>query len=208
MIKVKVCGMRDRLNVQQVAGAGTDFLGYIFYPGSRRYVGAIPDNGMFKDLPAGIQKAGVFVDEQPEVILELAERYSLQLIQLHGAESPELCMKIRSAGLRVIKAFGIAAGFDFNNVVPYEQGCDFFLFDSKSKEYGGTGLPFVWDLLEGYRLQVPFYLSGGIGPEDAKAVREFTHPALYAVDINSRFEIAPGIKDADKVRKFIQELRK
>ena len=207
MISVKVCGLCDPLNIQAIAGTGPDYLGFIFYPGSKRYVGEDPDKSTFREVTAGISKVGVFVDEKPESILQLASRYTLQLIQLQGSEPAEYCEAIRSAGFRVIKAFGVAADFDFNSLGPYLPVCDYFLFDTKSDLHGGTGFRFNWDTLKQYNFEVPFFLSGGIRPEDAAAIREMHHPALYGADINSCFEIAPGIKDIDKVKSFIQKIK-
>jgi phosphoribosylanthranilate isomerase len=195
------------MNVQAIAGTGPDYLGFIFYSGSKRYVGDDPDKRTFREVTAGISKVGVFVDEKPENILQLASRYKLQLVQLHGSEPVAYCEAIRSAGFGVIKSFGVVTDFDFNSLGPYLPVCDYFLFDTKSDLHGGAGSKFNWDTLKQYSFEVPFFLSGGIGPEDAAAIREMHHPALYGADINSRFEIAPGIKDIDKVKSFIQKIK-
>ncbi len=207
MIKVKVCGLRDRINVRAVAAANPDYMGFIFYPGSKRYVGDSPDKDLFHEIPVKIKKVGVFVNEEPENILELAGKYNLNLVQLHGNESSDQCRTISSSGLRVIKAFGIGSDFDFERLVPYVPVCDYFLFDTQTELFGGTGLRFNWDLLSRYRLDLPFFLSGGIMVEDAGIIRSLSHPLLYAADINSRFEISPGIKDQDKVKSFIQKIK-
>jgi phosphoribosylanthranilate isomerase len=207
MIKVKVCGMRDRLNIQAIAAVGPDYLGFIFYQGSKRYVGINPDKVLFSEIPAGIKKVGVFVNEKPEIVLALANQYDLNLVQLHGDETAAYCRAIVSAGLSIIKAFGIGPGFNFESLVPYLPVCDYFLFDAQSGQHGGSGLQFNWQTLNLYQLEVPFFLSGGISYEDARAIRSLCHPALYAVDINSKFETAPGFKDIDKVKTFIQEIK-
>jgi phosphoribosylanthranilate isomerase len=150
---------------------------------------------------------GVFVNEKPERMLELASRYVLHLLQLHGSESPQYCQIIRSAGFKVIKAFGVDAGFDFINLAPYLPVCDYFLFDTKSDLHGGTGLKFDWEKMHKYNFDIPFFLSGGIGPNDTNAVREIKHPAFFAVDINSRFEVETGIKNVKQVKTFIKEIK-
>lgn len=207
MIKVKVCGMRDRMNIRAVTASGPDYMGFIFYPGSKRYVGNHPGKDLFQGIPVKIKRVAIFVNELPESILERAEQYNLSFIQLHGSESPDLCRKIGSSGLRVIKAFGIGSDFDFEKLLPYAPVCDFFLFDTQTERFGGTGLRFNWGLLNQYKLEVPFFLSGGISLEDAGMIRSLNHPLLHAADINSKFEISPGVKDPDKVKSFIQEIK-
>jgi phosphoribosylanthranilate isomerase len=207
MISVKVCGMRDPLNIHGVAGAGADYLGFIFYPGSKRYAGESLEKLTFLEATAGKLKVGVFVNEQPERVLALAGHYRLDLLQLHGNEPETYCDTIRKAGFGVIKTFGVEEGFDFGRLIPYLPVCDYFLFDKKSDQHGGTGRKFRWDILKEYPHSIPFFLSGGIGPEDAGAIREINHPAFYAVDINSRFELAPGMKDVDQVKSFIREIK-
>jgi phosphoribosylanthranilate isomerase len=208
MIKVKVCGMRDHRNVRSVISTGPDYLGFIFYPESPRFVGTNPDKGLFQEVPAGIRKVGVFVDEEPRNVLELAGQYNLNFVQLHGNESAAYCKTITAAGLGIIKAFGIGKAFDFESLRPYLPVCDYFLFDSRSDQHGGTGVRFDWNMLGLYTFDVPFFLSGGISCEDATNIRLLRHRSLYAVDINSRFESEPGIKDEGKVKSFIQEIKK
>jgi len=207
MIKVKVCGMRDPLNTQAVAGADPDYMGFIFHPGSKRFVGTSPDPVLFRMVPRHIGKVGVFVDEDPRQILNLAARLNLGVAQLHGNESVTCCRKIRSAGIMVMKAFGIAPGFDFTALMPYLPVCDYFLFDTKTSHHGGSGLQFNWDLLLQYGFDKPFFLSGGVGPGDEDAIAALKHPALWGVDINSCFENEPGIKDVDRVKTFITKIK-
>lgn len=199
--------MRDRQNIQAVISTGPDYLGFVFFPGSQRYVGKDPDKAVFLDIPAGIRKVGVFVNEEPENILALAGQYELNPVQLHGNESVAYCKVIAKAGLSVIKAFGIDRDFDFERLIPYLPVCDFFLFDTPSDQHGGTGHHFDWDILKRYKFEVPFFLSGGISCKDARAIRSLHHPSLFAADINSRFESVPGIKDIDTVKSFIQEIK-
>lgn len=199
--------MRDRMNIRAVTATGPDYMGFIFYPGSKRYVGDHPGKDLFKGIPVKINKVGIFVNELPENILERAEQNSLGFIQLHGSESSDLCRRIRSSGLKVIKAFGIGSDFDFEKLIPYTPVCDFFLFDTQTERFGGTGFHFNWDLLDRYKLEVPFFLSGGISLEDVGKIRSLNHPLLHAADINSKFEISPGVKDPEKVKSFIQEIK-
>ncbi len=208
MIKIKVCGMRDSLNIKEICNAGPDYLGIIFFSGSKRYVGPDADNTPFQQIPGRIKKVGVFVDEQPEKMLKTAYRFDLDLIQLHGHESVNDCRKIKSAGYPVIKAFGVDAGFNFTSLAPFLQFCDYFLFDTKSVQYGGTGQKFDWGKILQYKYNVPFFLSGGIGPDDSAVIREINHPAFFAVDINSRFETEPGLKNVSHVKAFIKEIKK
>lgn len=207
MIKVKVCGMRDAKNIEEISAGGPDMLGFIFHPGSARYVGEQPDPSLFRIAGKGILTTGVFVDVQPETILEVVRRYSLNQIQLHGRESIHECGMLRAAGYSVIKAFALSRDFDFGELASFVPVCDYFLFDTPTTKHGGSGLKFQWELLEKYRLEKPFFLSGGIGPQDARMILDLHHPALYAVDINSKFELSPGIKDIRKVKQFILQIK-
>jgi phosphoribosylanthranilate isomerase len=206
MKKIKVCGMREIINAYAVSETGPDLMGFIFFNGSGRYVGIAPDPGLFQ-IPPGILKTGVFVDETTEKIIELAYRYGLQAVQLHGNETVDDCQRIKTAGYVVIKAFGVGSDFDFTKLVPYRFVCDYFLFDTVSTSHGGSGRKFNWQVLNGYSLDVPFFVSGGISAGDVDAIGELKHPMFFGVDINSRFESTPGIKDIEQVRKFIQEIK-
>ncbi len=208
MIKVKVCGMREPDNIREIASTGPDYMGFIFFPGSKRYVGENADTVFFNKVPARIKKVGVFVNEMPDRILELCYRYDLDIVQLHGSETVEDCRKIRSSGYQLIKVFGVDARFNFTTLAPYVQFCDYFMFDTKSEQYGGTGQKFSWDKIREYKYNVPFFLSGGIDTGDAETIRNMEHPAFFAVDINSRFETEPGIKNANRVKEFIKEIKK
>jgi phosphoribosylanthranilate isomerase len=202
-IKIKVCGIKllsDRLRLEQLP---VDYLGFIFYPGSKRYVGNLPEEGLFD---SGKKMVGVFVDESIEKILEITIRYNIKFVQLHGKEDTETCQKLRDKGLTVIKAFNLHEGFDFDNLKRYEKAADFFLFDTKSGLPGGSGEKFNWKILERYNGRVPFFLSGGIGPADVQAIKQLTHPGLFGADVNSGFEVEPGIKNIDKLKNFITEL--
>jgi phosphoribosylanthranilate isomerase len=207
MIRVKVCGLTDPLNAMDMVKAGADFIGYIFHRGSKRYVGDNPESGMFRTIPEKTRKVGVFVNENPDKVIEIANRFGIDMVQLHGQEPVGYCRTLRLAGIAVIKAFGVSEDFDFNCLTPFEEACDFFLFDTQSRYHGGSGTKFRWGKLNDYNLDKPFFLSGGIGPGDIQKIREFRHKSFYAADINSRFETAPGIKNAEKVNTFIHDIK-
>ena len=206
-LKIKVCGMREPANISGVVAANPDFVGFIFYPKSKRFVGFHPLPEVLAVVPGSVKKVGVFVDEIPETVLSVCACWDLEAIQLHGKESPEYCRQMKRSGLVVIKAFSVDESFDFSSLEAYRDSCDFFLFDTKSQLPGGSGQKFNWHLLNNYLLDSPFFLSGGIGFEDVKAIRELSHPQLFAIDINSGFEIRPALKDIEKVGKFIHEIR-
>ena len=207
MIRVKVCGMHDLLNVKEIAEAKPDFMGFIFYPGSPRYVGVEPCMGLFQNVASPTKKTGVFLNENNHKILDISSRTGLDIIQLHGNESPASCFQLKSSGLIIIKAFNIEKDFDFEFLKQYALACDYFLFDTKSEKKGGSGMKFNWEKLEEYSMEKPFFLSGGIEPEDAGVIRSIENRGLFAVDINSRFETSPGIKDFALVKTFIDEIK-
>jgi phosphoribosylanthranilate isomerase len=207
VLKVKVCGMTDPQNILSVAGAGPDYIGYIFYPLSPRWVGSDPDNSIFRNVPQSIQRVGVFVDAAPEFVIRTAISADLHAVQLHGDESPQVCRMIRAEGLSVIKVFGSGAVADGEKLSQYISAANYFLFDTTTIQKGGSGRRFNWNVLGDYTIEKPFFLSGGIGPNDAEAVRSLTNRGLYAVDINSRFEKTPGIKDPELVKSFIKEIK-
>jgi phosphoribosylanthranilate isomerase len=207
MIRIKVCGMTNSVNVKLVSEAKPDFIGFIFYRGSPRYVGEDPETGLFRDIPESIKKTGVFFNEENRRTMDLSVRKGLDMIQLHGDESPEYCLQLRSAGLSIIKAFNVDENFNFETLAKYVLVCDYFLFDTKTTTPGGSGQKFNWGKLEKYTLEKPFFLSGGIGPDDVDLIKALENRGLYAVDINSRFETSPGIKDPVLVKKFIKKIK-
>jgi len=200
--------MRDPENISGVVAALPDFLGFIFYPKSKRFAGFEPSLEVLGVVPDSVNKVGVFVNETPENVLEICQNWKLDVAQLHGNESPEYCRQIKDSGITLFKAFSVDESFDFTTLKSYSEVCDYFLFDTKGQLPGGTGQKFNWQLLENYKGDVPFLLSGGIGPDDLKAVRNFQHRQLFGIDINSGFEISPALKDVAKVQKFINEIRK
>lgn len=201
---IKVCGMREETNVQEVERLGADWMGFIFYPKSPRYVGeALPY------IPGSVKRVGVFVNEESDRLLALAEKNRLDALQLHGDESPDDCKSLKEKGFLVIKAFGIATDkpFPSETIKSYEGYCTHFLFDTRTDLYGGSGKKFSWEILAAYRGETPFLLSGGISPEDVEAVKSFSHPRCIGVDLNSGFETAPAVKDIQLLQQFIGAFR-
>ena len=200
---IKVCGMRDERNIRAVEHLDIDWMGFIFYPLSSRYVGE-----QLSYLPEKVTRVGVFVNEQPEIVRKRAEQSRLQILQLHGKESPAYCRELKKQGYRVIKAFGIETDqpFPTENVQRYEGSCDYFLFDTKTPIHGGSGQKFNWELLNDYRGTIPFLISGGLSPGDAEVIKAFSHPQLMGVDLNSGFETSPAVKDTTLLQTFIEQL--
>ena len=197
--------MRDGENIRQVEALGVDVMGFIFWPKSSRYVSQCPDY-----LPTQCKRVGVFVDEDPEQVKRLADDYGLDYIQLHGQESPAYISQLGE--LYIIKAFNIATAEDLLQTRPYEGLVDCFLFDAKGKSVGGNGEKFNWTVLADYVGKTPFLLSGGIGPDDAAQVNAFVRGDLQSarqcigIDLNSRFELSPGLKDINKLKVFLKQL--
>jgi phosphoribosylanthranilate isomerase len=213
-MKLKVCGMK--LNTLEVATLDPDYLGFIFWEPSKRYF-----DGNIPKLPASIKKVGVFVDAPLEEIRKKVKEYKLQAVQLHGKESPEFCSDLKKStsdrskaleenSLEIIKVFSIKDDFDFSNLAPYENVCDFFLFDTKGKLPGGNGFTFSWEVLKNYPSSKPYFLSGGIGLNEIEKIREFQQRPeskyCHAIDVNSKFELQPGLKDINKLKKFKEVL--
>jgi phosphoribosylanthranilate isomerase len=207
MKRVKVCGMCDPLNVKEIAETKPDYIGFIFFCGSPRYVGEEPEMALFNNVSPGIKKTGVFLNEDNYKILDVSMATGLDMIQLHGNESPESCLQLKTSGLLISKAFNIGMNFRFENLIPYMPVCDYFLFDTKSEKPGGSGRKFNWEKLKEYTLDKPFFLSGGIGPEDAGVIKAIENRGFFGVDVNSRFENTPGIKDITLVKTFIKSLK-
>jgi len=206
-IKVKICGMTDPVNVKEVSESNPDFMGFIFYPRSLRYVGKDPDPELFWAVPEGISKVAVFVNEYYERMIEITGRYGIDWVQLHGMESPETCKALRNNGKRVVKVFPGDQLENLRLLKDYLSVADYFLFDTPVRTHGGSGRKFDWSSLGRLKHGKPFFLSGGISPDDAETVLQLEIRDLHAIDINSRFEIRPGIKDPALVRTFINRLR-
>ena len=230
---IKVCGMRDADNISEVSQLDIDLMGFIFWNGSKRCVKMIPSRaGIIPDYseerlrsarqgksftavqPEGIRRVGVFVDEMPQTIVTAIYNYHLQYVQLHGQESPVMIGNLKRTlipdivpDIKVIKAISVAGKDDVARYKDYEGLVDLFLFDTRCPTVGGSGSHFDWDVLSAYDGHTPFLLSGGIGPDDAERVRQFDHPMLAGIDLNSRFETEPGRKDVERLRTFISQVR-
>ena len=232
---VKVCGMRDADNIREVSQLGVDMLGFIFYPKSPRYVqminsqaGIIPDYSEerlkqcsqdSKELDDTVSsqrpaRVGVFVDDMPQNIVTRVYNYSLDYIQLHGNEPRETIENLRltlepdiKPGIKIIKAISVGTADDIQKYKEYVGAVDLFLFDTKCKTVGGSGEQFDWQVLDAYDGEVPFLLSGGIGPDDVERIKNFHHPKCVGIDLNSKFEIQPGLKDVEKLKSFLSKVR-
>ncbi len=200
--------MRESTNIELVLALQPDYMGFIFYEKSPRYVGETLDADLLKSFPKTTKKVGVFVNAHPDLILRNVKKYGLDLVQLHGTETPDVCRNLRNRGISIIKAFSIDEAFNFSRLNNYKLFCDYFLFDTKTETFGGSGKRFDWSLLKNYDNDKPFLLSGGIGPEHAEVISEMKGMNLHGVDLNSRFEMAPGLKDAERLKHFMQELKK
>lgn len=203
---VKVCGMREADNIRDVAQAGIDWMGMIFWPKSSRYV-ANPSAA--EAIPDGITRVGVFVNQEPSHMAETARLSRLDIIQLHGTETPEDIAAIRSLApdVKIMKAISIGHRDDLHNANNYAKVADYLLFDTKCKCVGGSGMQFDWTVLNDYKGPCPFLLSGGIGPGDFARLSTFRHDFLAGIDLNSRFETAPGLKDAAALKCFIKRIK-
>lgn len=206
-LKIKVCGMRENQNILDLAALKPDFMGFIFYNKSPRNVLIFKNSKEILNLPKTIKKTGVFVDETFENILEYVSEFNLDFVQLHGSESPDFCQKIKSKGIGVIKAFGIDKTFSFKQTVKYEKSVDFFLFDTKGKEHGGNGFKFDWSILKNYNQKIPFLLAGGIAIENIEDLIELKELNIAGLDVNSKFEIIPGLKDISNLKLLFQKIR-
>jgi phosphoribosylanthranilate isomerase len=202
-IKLKVCGMRDEQNICDIAILRPDYLGFIFYDKSPRYVG---EPFIIPAIPSAIKKVGVFVNDEVSEIVKLHENHSLDFVQLHGHETVKEVGQLKKLGIGVIKVFSIHDNFDFDSVKPYQEYSDYFLFDTKGKYYGGNAITFNWRVLEKYDQQIPFFLSGGISLDNMHAVTDLEDMNVHAIDINSRVEIGPALKDPLKVAEVVSRL--
>jgi phosphoribosylanthranilate isomerase len=204
MIKLKVCGMCDPANIDEVSALNPDFMGFIFYPQSPRFVG----RDFNAALPSHVTSVAVFVNETTEVILAEVQKHHFTYVQLHGQESVEQCIELKAYNFQIIKAFNIDIKSDFSLLEPYVNAVDYFLFDAKGKYYGGNAVKFDWSLLSEYRHDIPFFLSGGITPDDVPEIKLLNHAMLFAIDVNSGVELAPAVKDISKINAIKTGLNK
>jgi len=229
---IKICGMKFQENILAVTALQPDYLGFIFYDKSARFFDGESRDFVTK-LPKSIKKVGVFVNASLEYIIEKIQQYDLQAVQLHGDESVEFCAKLKSqfcnaefisasqtnidetlkqvqGDIEIIKVFSIKSEFNFDKLTAYEAVCDYFLFDTKGKNPGGNGYTFNWEVLKDYPSTKPYFLSGGIGLDEVEKVLSFLKENeskyCYAIDVNSKFEIEPGLKDIDKLKEFKKKL--
>ncbi len=197
--------MREAQNIHDVTALMPAYLGFIFYQKSPRYVG---DDFVMPVISTALCKTGVFVNEDVDTIHRLVKKYRLDAVQLHGNESVATCETLKSAGIKIIKAFSVDDEFDFTVTRLYEPVVDYFLFDTKGKYYGGNAQSFNWKLLEKYNQRIPFFLSGGISPENVSGVNEVQHMNIHAVDVNSGVEKSPGVKDIQKLNQLLTALNR
>lgn len=207
-MKVKVCGMRQQDNIEDVVRLRPNFIGFIFYDKSPRFVGEELNEEYIKSIPQDIKKVGVFVNASPGFILDTVKKYDLQYAQLHGNEMPDMCRSLRQKGVNIIKAFSIDQNFNFTMLNNYKSFCDMFLFDTKGDQPGGNGVAFDWNLLSKYDNEKPFFLSGGISPDNIQSLLELSKKIrIYGIDVNSGFETEPGVKDIAKLEKLFSLIR-
>lgn len=206
-MKVKICGMKFPKNILEIGALQPDYMGFIFYPKSKRFVGENFSRKSIEELPKVIKKVGVLVNENIERILEIQKQFSFDAIQLHGNESVETCTILQQNGIEVIKVFSVDNYFDFSEVTAFKSACDYFLFDTKTDKYGGSGKAFDWKILEKYNLEKPFFLSGGLGLNNLKKILQINHPKLVGLDFNSHLEDENYKKIPEEVNELIQKIR-
>ena len=203
---IKICGMREPDNIRAISQTGVTWMGMIFWPKSSRYVS---DLSVADAIPEGITRVGVFVNQSQDEIADIAKKCNLDIIQLHGSESATYIKDLRTMlpeNCKVMKAISVSDANDVKKADSYADVVDILLFDTKCQTVGGSGKQFDWSVLDGYNGDLPFLLSGGIGPEDAERLASFHHPKMIGIDLNSRFETATGIKAAAPLASFIKEV--
>lgn len=188
-MKIKICGMKYPENILAASMLHPDFLGFIFWKESPRYF-----DGVIPEIPDTIKKVGVFVDAPFDEIISKVRQHGLDIVQLHGSETADFCQSLQKQDIPIIKVFSVGEDFNLNKLSTFESFCDYFLLDTKGKMPGGNGTTFDWQILKGYHSIRPLFLSGGIGIEEINIIKKLNLP-IYAIDVNSRFEIQPGLKD-------------
>lgn len=203
-MKIKVCGMKNIGNMRELWQLPVDYMGLIFYAKSPRFIEPF-DLSQLDAMPENIKKVGVFVNAEIAYILDKVKRFNLDLVQLHGNESVAFCKQL-SKHVPIIKVFSVSEKSDIEDIQDYESVSRFFLFDTKTPEHGGSGVKFDWRILDAYRGKTPFFLSGGISADDVETIKSIQHPMLYGLDLNSKFEVLPAMKNIGLLEKFIKEV--
>ncbi len=207
MLLIKVCGMKNRENIEALIKLKPDFIGYIFYPKSPRYVEPEIAHSLTEKIPSDIKKVGVFVNSTTEEIIEKVIHLRLDFAQLSGHESLAFVKKLSHANIPIIKSVHVDSEEDLEKSLEFSPYISKFLFDTKTDIYGGSGLKFDWNLLYAYKGEIPFFLSGGIGSGETDDIANFIHPCFTGVDINSKFETEPGYKNIKLIDSFVQTIR-
>lgn len=207
-MKIKVCGMKNPNNIEELSSLSINYMGFIFYPKSPRYIAGLKPE-ILNILSDSTKRVGVFVNEKVASLFKTIEKYGLDAVQLHGNETPQYCEDLIETfpEITIIKALSISDIKDIEKTDEYEEVCDYFLFDTKTSQYGGSGQKFNWEILNSYKGNKPFFLSGGISMEDIEEIKNIQHPNLYGLDLNSKFESEPGLKDLYLVKKFIKKIK-
>lgn len=199
--------MRETENIRQVLALQPDYMGFIFYEKSSRFVGDELDENLLKSFPFTTRKVGVFVNATAAYILDMYKKYELDYVQLHGEELPDFCKNLKHKGVNIIKAFSVDKDFNFGKLQNYKPYTDFFLFDTKGDQKGGNGTTFDWSILNEYDNEKPFFLAGGIDSENAHQAMEIKGLKIYSLDVNSKFEISPGLKNIEKLEELMNIIK-
>jgi len=205
-MKIKVCGMKFPENITEIQKLSPDFMGFIFYDKSPRFVNQEKERKITATTNE-IAKVGVFVNASIVYITEKVKTFALNYVQLHGDESPAYVKELHKKGIKIIKAFQIKTDFDWSLLQAYQKSVDYFLFDTPTASYGGSGKQFDWSKLNNYKGNTPFFLSGGIGLEDIQEIMKLKLSFLFGIDVNSKFETAPGEKNEELVKTMINQVR-
>lgn len=211
-MRLKVCGMCNAENINELLEVGPDYMGFIFYENSKRFADGKLDENLLKSFPHSTKKVGVFVNASQAYILEQVKKYNLDYVQLHGEELPDFCRNLKFKGINIIKAFSVDNDFNFAKLNNYKPFCDFFLFDTKGTQHGGNGISFDWSVLRKYDQEKPFFLAGGIDLANAHEAMELTGMRIHALDVNSKFEFeldstGTPLKNIDKISELMKILK-
>lgn len=208
-MKIKVCGMKYRENIGELSKLPIDYMGMIFYPKSPRYIADLDSRLLDNILSENIRSVGVFVNESIDSVLQKINEYNLSCVQLHGNESPDYCVRLKEhrPDICILKAFSISDSSDFKQTESHNKSVDYFLFDTKTEAFGGSGVKFDWSILNSYQGSIPFLLSGGISHTDADNIKKIEHPQFWGIDLNSCFEFEPGLKNIELLNQFIKDIK-